>query len=279
VTAATPPIVLAIGGSDSGAGAGIQADLKAIAANGGYAATAITAVTAQNTLGVRSVHPLPIDVVEAQIEAVLADLRVDAIKTGYLGRAEVVLAVATALDPSLPLVVDPVMVNSAGSRIVDDATVDAYRDVLASLATVLTPNFREAGILSGIEVTDVETMEAAGLRIARMSGAAVLVTGGHLATENAVDILVVGERSSRHEVERIASSNVHGTGCSTASAIATRLASGRSPSEAYDDVRPWLLNAISGSAGWRIGSGQGPIDHFGWSAASRSAQPTDPLTL
>lgn len=258
-----PPVILSIGGSDSGAGAGVQADLKAIAASGGYAATVVTAVTAQNTAGVRSVHPIPLEIVADQLEAVLEDLPIRAVKTGLLGRAEVVALVAERVPGSVPLVVDPVLVNSAGRQIVDGATVQAYVERLAPRATVLTPNFREAALLTGMPIGDADALEVAALQLAAQFGTTVLVTGGHLAGDRVVDVLVIDGVATRHASPRVATRNVHGTGCSTASALATRLAEGLDPAAAYGLVRPWIQSALQSAAEWRLGAGQGPIDHFG----------------
>ncbi len=263
MTPGTPVIVLAIGGSDSGAGAGIQADLKAIAANGGYAATVVTAVTAQNTIGVDSVHHLPIDVVAAQIQAVLSDIAIGAVKTGFLGRPEVVQLVADHTPPGVPLVVDPVLVDSAGRQIVEDATVHAYRDILGPAAVLITPNFREAALLTGLRVGDVATMEEAAFHLSNGLGTAVLVKGGHLDGEMAIDVLVSNGEATRLSHPRVDSPNVHGTGCSTASAIALALASGDALDTAVAKTKTWISHSIVMAEEWRIGSGQGPIDPFG----------------
>ncbi len=263
MTEDTPFIILAIGGSDSGAGAGIQADLKAISAMGGYAATVLTAVTAQNTVGVQSVHHLPIELVEAQIQAIVSDMSIAAVKTGFLGRSEIVRLIADQTPGGLPLVVDPVLVDSAGHQIVDDATIETYLQVLGPAATLITPNFREAALLSGLPVDDVAAMEEAASSLSDELGTAVLVKGGHLGGEMAVDILVSNGDTSRLTSTRIDSPNVHGTGCSTASAIALALAKGERLDVAVAKTKSWISESIAMAAGWRIGSGQGPINPFG----------------
>lgn len=264
----TPPVILAIGGSDSGAAAGIQADLKAIAAHRGYATTVLTAVTAQNTTGVVATHPVPLETVAAQLEAVLSDYPVAAVKTGFLGRPGVVGTVTDRMPGGVPLVVDPVLVDSRGRQIVDDATVAAYRDLLAPVATLLTPNFREAALLSDSPVGDVASMVRAGRAIADRCGTAVLVTGGHLDGDEAVDVLVMDGEAITSTMPRLTTPNVHGTGCSTASAIATRMAAGASIREAVEGTRLWIHGAIAGASHWRLGAGQGGIDHFGWDQPS-----------
>ena len=223
----TPPVALTIAGSDSGGGAGIQADLKAFAANGVFGTTAITALTAQNTIGVMGVHVTPPDFVDAQITAVLADLPVAAVKTGMLATAEIVELVARrAAAGDLPnLVVDPVMVASSGDRLLDPDAESAYLERLFPHALVVTPNLREASLLVGRELTDVDDMAKAARELAGTGARYVLVKGGHLSGD-AVDVLFDGDRIHELRSPRIDTGNVHGTGCTTAAAIAAFLARG-----------------------------------------------------
>lgn len=261
----TPPVVMVVGGSDSGAGAGIQADLKAVSAHRAYAATVITAVTAQNTLGVHRVHPVPPPDVGAQLDALLSDLAPAAVKTGYLGQVEVLEVVADTLERARAnhVVVDPVLVATDGATIVGTELVRAYRALLA-LGALATPNFREAALLAGMAVSDLATQRAAAETLAEQIGRPVLVTGGHLPGATVADVLVTASSTIVLESARVRSRHVHGTGCSLASAIAARLAHGDDLTRAVDTARTWVRRAIVGAADWHIGAGQGPIDPFGW---------------
>ena len=263
--ATTPAVALAIGGSDSGSGAGIQADLKTLSAHRVYAATVLTAVTAQNTLGVSALHPVPAEVVVAQIEAVIADLHPSGAKTGFLARVETVDRVVDAFDRWKPrfVVVDPVLVSHRGEPITDEATRAAYLELM-SRATVVTPNHREVGLLTGREVDDGASLAAAAEALASTIGRPVLATGGRMPGGEVLDAFVAGDGTDVFRSVRIASSNVHGTGCSLASSITARLVLGAALPTAVEGARAWVHAAISGAAAWRLGSGQGPIDHFGW---------------
>ncbi len=260
-----PPVVMVVGGSDSGAGAGIQADLKAVSAQRAYAATVITAVTAQNTVGVYAVHPVPAQIITAQLDAVLSDLAPAAAKTGYLGTVEALDAVVDALSrhPCENVVVDPVLVATNGTAIVESDLIGAYPRLLEA-ATLATPNFREAALLTGVAVTGPASQRAAAEALATRTGRAVLVTGGHLPGAAVTDILVTESTTTVLESARVESRHVHGTGCSLASAIAARFAHGDELMEAVDTARSWVRCAIAGAARWRVGAGQGPIDPFGW---------------
>ena len=277
----TPPVALIIAGSDSGAGAGIQADLKAMTALGVFATTAITAVTAQNSAEVTIVHPVPTDVVDAQISAVLDDFDVRATKTGMLTTAATVrLVSARAAAGDLPaLVVDPVMVASSGRRLLDDDAIDAYRHGLVPHALVVTPNLFEAAILSGVEPleeneADVDTMVDLATRIHRLGATWVLVKGGHLpgvhgngavaAPERVADVLFDGSDITVLEQSRVDTRNNHGTGCSLASATAALLASGHDVPTAVARAKAFVHNALEGAAHWDLGRGHGPLDPFGW---------------
>jgi hydroxymethylpyrimidine/phosphomethylpyrimidine kinase len=250
--------VLAIAGSDSGGGAGIQADIRTIAALGGFPMTAVTAVTVQDTLWVHTVHAVPPAIVAEQIRVVLADLGADAVKCGMLGDAATVSAVAQALAgwPDLPLVLDTVLRASSG----DALLLGEARAVLAPLiarAVLATPNLAEASALCGFAVADVSDMARAGIAIRAMGAAAVLVKGGHLPGEVLTDVLVDAEGVVTFAGERIATRHLHGTGCTLASAIATHLARGRTLREAVAQGRAYLRAAILAAPG--LGAGQGPV--------------------
>jgi hydroxymethylpyrimidine/phosphomethylpyrimidine kinase len=262
----TPAVVLTIAGSDSGGGAGIQADLRTFAALGVHGATAITAVTAQNTAEVRAVHALPPDVVDAQIAAVLADLPVAAVKTGMLATTEIAEVVAGwARAGKLPhLVVDPVLVASSGGRLFDASFESAYLDLLFPVTEVVTPNLAEAEVLLGRQISTVDQMAEAAEELGKTGAGTVVVKGGHLHGPDAVD--VVWHAGAATELRRpwVATTNSHGTGCSFASAIAAGLARGRPVLPALTEAKDFVTAALTGGAGWHLGAGHGPIDHMGW---------------
>lgn len=264
----TPPVVVTIAGSDSGGGAGIQADLKAITANGGFATTVITAITAQNTTVVSRVHVTPIEYVEAQLDAVLSDFRVQAVKTGMLATAEIVELVATrAARGDLPnLVVDPVMVSSSGDRLLADDAVSAYRDGLIPNARVVTPNRREAEVLVARELGSLEAMTSAAVELQASGVELAVVKGGHPPTEAtegiAIDVVASAVGVTPLSGPWIHTTNVHGTGCSFASALATGLAFDLDPLEAASLAKAYVADALMAGSGWRLGAGHGPIDHF-----------------
>jgi len=266
----TPPVALTIAGSDSGGGAGIQADLKAFAANGVFGTSAITAITAQNTIGVRGVHVPPWEFVDAQISAVLADLPVAAVKTGMLATAEIIELVARRAGAGdLPqLVVDPVMVASSGDRLLAEEAEMAYLKLLFPHALVITPNLREASLLVGRELTTVDDMAEAAAQLGQSGAPYVLVKGGHLAGD-AIDVLFDGDRIQQLAAPRIDTVNVHGTGCTMAAAIAAFLARGETVPDAVRAAKAYTTGAIQGAAAWRLGAGHGPIDHFGWNGSQR----------
>ena len=264
-----PPVALTIAGSDSGGGAGIQADLKTFAALGVFGTSVITAVTAQNTktvLGVSAVEPAFVDL---QIEAVLEDLPVAAVKTGMLASAATVAVVARrAAASELPrLVVDPVMVTSTGAPLLDDDGVGAYLELLLPHAFVCTPNMREAALLASMAVGDVDDMHEAARRIAGYGPTVVVVKGGHLFGRRAPDVVLAGGTFTVVDGPRVTSANDHGTGCSLAAAIAARLAGGTEVGPAVEQAKAFVARAIAGAAGWTLGSGHGPLDHFGWTEA------------
>ncbi len=256
-----PPRLLAIGGSDSGGGAGIQADIKTIAALGGYAATAITAVTVQNTLGVHDSLPLPAGLVEAQARAVLDDIGADAIKIGMVGEAGTALALAGVLAdfPTLPVVVDPVMIAKGGAPLLGESALDALRRLLVPLATLLTPNAPEAEILTGGAVISVDDLRRAGETLLRLGAKAVLMKGGHIGGDQIVDILIHPGGERRFEHRRAATRHTHGTGCTLASACAVGLATGLALDEAVGVAIDYTQRAIAAAPG--LGAGHGPLGH------------------
>ena len=272
----TPPVALTIAGSDSSGGAGVQADLKAFAAQRVHGASALTALTAQSTTGVTGVHVVPAAFVVEQVEAVLADLRVAAVKTGMLGTTEVVRAVAgLAAAGRLPrLVVDPVMVASSGARLLEPAGEQAYVDELLPHARVLTPNLLEAQVLAGGEITCLAEQQEAARALAALGPQVVVVKGGHAVRDSgdeAVDVVWDGRTLTHLRAPRTATRNDHGTGCTFAAATAARLAHGDDVPEALAAAKAYVAAALAGGAAWRLGAGHGPLDHFGWSSSSPSS--------
>lgn len=256
----SPPRILIIAGSDSGGGAGIQADIKTVTMLGGHAMTAIAAITAQNTLGVDAVHPVPTDMVLKQIDAVVGDIGVDAVKIGMIGSPETAQAVAERLaGMGVAAVFDPVMVASSGAVLADEATVAAFRRLMET-AAIVTPNLPELEVLSGMRAATLEEMEAAARELAARENVAVLAKGGHLSGPALTDVLVErGGVIHRFESERIDSRHTHGTGCTLASAIATELGRGRSLEEAVRIGRDYTRAAILAAPGF--GAGHGPMGH------------------
>jgi hydroxymethylpyrimidine/phosphomethylpyrimidine kinase len=274
----TPVVALTIAGSDSGGGAGLQADLKTFAALGVFGTCAITAVTAQNTRAVTGVVVIDPAFVVAQIEAVVEDLAPSAVKTGMLASGATVAAVAAVAARGLlrQLVVDPVLVSSTGHRLVDDEGLDAYRSLLLPHALVVTPNLREAAVLTGRSLADlgsIDAMVAAAEELRGLGAGTVVVKGGHLdtavgdtsGTTPSPDVVVGPGGAVVLGAERVATGNDHGTGCSLAAAIAANLALGAEPLEAITAAKEFVRRALVGGAGWTLGGGHGPIDHFGWS--------------
>ncbi len=255
------PIALTIAGSDSGGGAGIQADLKTFAAFEVYGASALTAVTAQNTLGVTAVHELPVDVVRAQIDAVATDLGMDAVKTGMLSSAAIIEAVAERLEHHgvRQLVVDPVMVAKGGDRLLREDAVAALASRLLPLALVCTPNAEEAAALCGHPVETMEQARSAARTIHGMGSRYVVVKGGHFG-EDAVDVLYNGSAFAEFPAKRIATTSTHGTGCTFASAVAAGIARGNTVEDAVSDAKAYVTAAIASAP--PIGGGYGPLHHF-----------------
>jgi hydroxymethylpyrimidine/phosphomethylpyrimidine kinase len=266
---ATPPTALTIAGSDSGGGAGAQADLKTFAALRVHGTCALTAVTAQNTAEVRGVVALEPAFVQQQVETVLDDFAVRSVKTGMLATAGIVMVVADlAARGMLPrLVVDPVLVSSTGHRLLEPDGVAAYLERLLPHALVATPNLREAAVLGDTDVESLATLEnrvAVAERIRATGARYVVVKGGHL-TESADDVVAGPDGVYVLPGERVATGNDHGTGCSLSAAVAAHLAGGATPPEAIAEAKLFVARALAGSADWRLGAGHGPLDHFGWS--------------
>jgi hydroxymethylpyrimidine/phosphomethylpyrimidine kinase len=254
--------VLIIAGSDSGGGAGIQADIKTVTMLGGYAATAITALTAQNTEGVFGVLPMPPEFIRQQIEVVLDDIGADSVKTGMLHDAAVIETVAAVLSEraaGLPLVLDPVMAAKGGARLIEPDAIDALKRLLIGRATVLTPNLPEAEILCSATIGDVDAMRTAGETLRALGCRAVLVKGGHLAGDTLSDVLVSEAGVRVWQSPRIATRHTHGTGCTLASAIAAGLAQGQRIEDAVEHARDYVRRAIAAAPGF--GRGHGPLDH------------------
>jgi len=254
--------VLIVAGSDSGGGAGIQADIKTVTMLDGFAATAVTALTAQNTLGVTGVLPIPPDFIRQQMQVVLEDIGADAIKTGMLHDAAVIETVASVLAehaPRVPLVVDPVMVAKGGAPLIQEQAIGALKSQLAARATVLTPNLPEAEILAGRNIATFADMQHAAESLLGLGCWAVLLKGGHLAGDTVRDLLVSHDGSRSWESPRIDSRHTHGTGCTLASAIAAGLAQGLDIEAAIDRARAYVQRAIATAPGF--GQGHGPLDH------------------
>ena len=254
--------VLIAAGSDSGGGAGIQADLKTVTALGGYAMTAITALTAQDTRDVHGVFEVTPEFVARQMRVVLADIGADCIKTGMLHSAAIIEAVARTLRdhaPGLPVVVDPVMVAKGGARLLAADAADALIETLVPLAAVLTPNLPEAEALTGTIIASTEDMEAAAVALLAKGADAVLVKGGHLVSEKVTDVLASEAGVTRFTGPRIETTSTHGTGCTLASGIATGLAQGLSVVAAVERARDYVRKAIETAPG--LGAGFGPLNH------------------
>jgi hydroxymethylpyrimidine/phosphomethylpyrimidine kinase len=259
----TPPRLLTIAGSDSGGGAGIQADLKAFARAGGHGMSAITAVTAQNTAAVTAVYPLPPEAIVEQVRAVTGDIGVDAVKIGMLGSAATIEAVAAALElvGEAPVVLDPVMIAESGARLLDEEAVEALRTQLLPRAAVITPNLAEAAVLAGSEAgEDVEDLARA---LLRLGPGAVVITGGH--REQATDVFFDGERLELLPGERYPDGAAHGSGCTHSSTLAAELALGTDPLEAARRAKEVAAAAVRDGLS-DLGAGAGPVDVFGLSS-------------
>ena len=254
--------VLVVAGSDSGGGAGIQADIKTITALGAFATTAVTALTAQDTLGVHAVHAVPPEFVRAQMECVLDDIGADAVKTGMLGDVAMIDAVCEVLERKargVPLVIDPVIASTSGYRMLDEAAIAEVKRRLLPLAALLTPNLPEAELLGGMTIHDEASMQAAADALLTLGVPAVLLTGGHLPGDEVVDMLATNAGVEVFRSARIATRHTHGTGCTLASAVAAGLAQGMGLRDAVVRARAYVRAAIASAPGY--GSGHGPLDH------------------
>jgi len=256
-----PPRVLTVAGSDSGGGAGVQADIKTITALGGYAASAITALTAQNSLGVQGIFPVPADFVAAQMTAVLEDIGADAIKIGMVANQGIIRAVAGVLEdyPDIPVVVDPVMVATSGDNLLEPGAAEALKKYLIPRAALLTPNVAETEVLTGDIITSLDDMPDAAKALLGLGCRAVLVTGGDLDGPRVSDILCDQNGIEVFTHARIETRHSHGTGCTLSSAIATYLASGMALKKAVARAREYVLKAILSAPGF--GAGKGPLGH------------------
>jgi len=254
--------VLVVAGSDSGGGAGIQADIKTVTALGGYAATAITAITAQDTTGVHGVIAVPAGFVKRQIEVVLADIGADCLKTGMLFSAEIIDRVADVIEANavgIPLVVDPVMVAKGGAALLEPSATEALKARLILRATVVTPNVVEAEALGGMAIGSLRDMRSAAAMLLTLGPKAVLLKGAHLSGDTVHDVLVTADDEEVFESLRVVTRHTHGTGCTLASAIATGLAQGMTIRDAVIRARAYVLEAIAGAPGF--GAGHGPLAH------------------
>jgi hydroxymethylpyrimidine/phosphomethylpyrimidine kinase len=259
------PIAMTIAGSDSGGGAGIQADLKTFAALGVYGCSAIASLTAQNTRGVQGVFPVPPDFVQAQIDSVLSDIPVAAIKTGMLATAEIISAVADSLGryPKIPLVLDPVMVATSGDRLLAQNAIQTLIEQLLPRATLVTPNLLEAAALLNQPVaSSLAQMQAQAEQIMVLGARSVLMKGGHSSGDESTDLLLTSDGVETFSAPRIATRNTHGTGCTLASAIAAGLAKKLSLREAVQEAKNYLHNALLQADKLTIGQGSGPVHHF-----------------
>jgi len=258
--------VLTIAGSDSGGGAGIQADLKTFAAHGCYGMTAITAITAQNTVGVRAIHALPPEVVTAQIEAVLDDIGADAVKIGMLFSPELIQTVARTLRryPLRNIVVDPVMIAQSGDKLLQDEAVAALKEELIPMAALITPNLPEAAALLGREPIDAPAMAESARALARLGCGGVLIKGGHLEGDRRDDVLFLAgkDRFVNLPGMAVATRNNHGTGCTLSAAIAARLALGQDMETAVRAAKGYINGALTEGKAYQLGQGHGPVHHF-----------------
>lgn len=258
--------VLTIAGSDCSGGAGIQADIKAISALGGYAASAITAITVQNTCGVTGIYPVPASYVKAQIEAVMTDIKPSAIKIGMINDVEIVKAIAESIKEYKTkfVVFDPVMVSTSGCKLIEDKAIEAIKEELIPLSTIITPNLSEAMVLTGDSISDAASMTAAGNKILESGCGAVLIKGGHLEGNDMCDVLCIkGENTPYiYTASKISSKNTHGTGCTLSSSIATYLALGETLQEAVRKAKDYVHKGILNGKDVCIGSGHGPLNHF-----------------
>ena len=269
-----PSVILSIAGSDCSGGAGIQADIKTISALGGYAASVITAVTAQNTFGVQSVYPIPADMVKAQITSVMDDLQPDAVKIGMVYDAGIVASIADCLKTYRPkfIVYDPVMISTSGRRLMTEETIQIIKTELFPLCTLITPNLNEASLLREKSIADTVEMQQAARELSDKYSISVLIKGGHLKGNDMCDVLYCRQSSAEagtllpecilYSNPKIESRNLHGTGCTLSSALATFLAGGSTLNEAVRKAKEYISIAISQGKDMNIGHGNGPLWHF-----------------
>jgi len=259
------PVILSIAGSDCSGGAGIQADIKTISALGGYAASAITAITVQNTLGVRAVQSISPDIVRGQIEAVMEDLQPVAIKIGMVNDIQIVRAISDCLKKYSPtyVVYDPVMVSTSGRKLMTDEAIEEIKKSLLPLATLITPNLDEANVLTGKSIRNIQDMQEAAKVLTDTYQTSVLIKGGHLEGDIMCDLLCTSESIYHiYEEKKIESNNLHGTGCTLSSAIATYLAEGYPMRESIQHAKTYITQAIIAGKNLNIGHGNGPLWHF-----------------
>ena len=259
------PIALTIAGSDSGGGAGIQADLKSFSANRVFGASVLTALTAQNTVGVSAIHDLPVEFIAEQMDAVFSDLAIDAVKIGMLSQIPVIEIVAGQLEKhnAQNIVFDPVMVTTSGDPLLADEAIDAIRSILMPKVQLLTPNLFEAARLTGMSVASSnEEMLAQAQQLIEIGAQAVLIKGGHGKSDECSDLLAMPSKQQWFSASRINTNNTHGTGCSLSSAIAANLAHGKSLPDAVEASKQWLTGAIAASDELDVGAGSGPVHHF-----------------
>lgn len=260
-----PEIILTIAGSDSSGGAGIQADIKTISALGGYAASVITAVTAQNTKGVQGILPMPAALIGQQLSSVFEDLQPQAVKIGMLVDAKAAESIVEALKTYRPafVIYDPVMVSTSGRRLMNETAAQYVKETLFPLCTLVTPNLNEASMLCEKQLATPEEMLCGGLQLARLCKTNILVKGGHLKGNDMNDVLCQTNGSTRKYASmKIESHNLHGTGCTLSSAIATFAAQGFPLPQAIEKAKDYITNAIQHAKDWHIGQGNGPLCHF-----------------
>lgn len=258
--------VLTIAGSDCSGGAGIQADIKTISALGGYATSAITAITVQNTCGVTGIHPIPATFVKAQIDAVMTDINPVAIKIGMINDVEIVEAIASSILKYKPkfVVFDPVMVSTSGCKLIEDEAIEAIKKKLIPLSTIITPNLSEAMVLTGDKIYDANSMTEAGKKILNYGCHSILIKGGHLNGNDMCDVLCIKDEETPYlfTAQKITSKNTHGTGCTLSSAIATYLALGYTLQEAVEKAKDYVHKGILHGRDICVGHGHGPLNHF-----------------
>lgn len=259
------PVILSIAGSDCSGGAGIQADIKTISALGGYAASAITAVTVQNTLGVRAVHAMPPEIVKGQIEAVMEDLQPVSIKIGMVNDIQTVHVITDCLRKYSPgyVVYDPVMVSSSGRKLMTDEAINEIKKELLPLVTLITPNLDEASVLTGKKIRTIQDMQEAAKRLTEEYQTSILIKGGHLEGDKMYDLLHTADYTYYiYKEQKIETTNLHGTGCTLSSAIATLLSKGYPMSEAIRNAKDYITQTILAGKDLHVGHGNGPLWHF-----------------